>query len=184
MQVAHVAGKAPHFEAAALVNGEIKKLSLTDYADKWVVLLFYPKVSRASVLWVVVSSCAVRGELRWPGFHIRVSDGADCLQRSLQGVRGARRARHWCLHRHRGVPSCMDPVRCPPRAHCRLPRKEGGLGQFRIPLLADVTKSISTSYGVLLPAGIALRGTRVGVQPPKMPSTQHTLTNTHVQACS
>ncbi|KAJ3413190.1 NAD-dependent protein deacetylase sirtuin-2 [Chytridiales sp. JEL 0842] len=43
------------------------------------------------------------------------------------------------------------------------PRKEGGLGDMKIPLLADVTKKISTDYGVLIDHGedngVALRGT-------------------------
>lgn len=39
------------------------------------------------------------------------------------------------------------------------PRKEGGLGEMKIPILSDLTKSISRDYGVLLDdAGIALRG--------------------------
>uniref|UniRef100_H2Y9R2 Thioredoxin-dependent peroxide reductase, mitochondrial n=1 Tax=Ciona savignyi TaxID=51511 RepID=H2Y9R2_CIOSA len=39
------------------------------------------------------------------------------------------------------------------------PRKEGGLGPMKIPLLSDLTKSVSKDYGVLLEkAGIALRG--------------------------
>ena len=38
------------------------------------------------------------------------------------------------------------------------PRKEGGLGQIDYPLVADLNKSISKSYDVLLPDGIALRG--------------------------
>jgi len=38
-------------------------------------------------------------------------------------------------------------------------RKDGGLGQIAYPLLADVTKKVSTDYGVLLEdAGVALRG--------------------------
>lgn len=37
-------------------------------------------------------------------------------------------------------------------------RKEGGLGTIDYPLVADITKSISADYGVLLDAGIALRG--------------------------
>ncbi len=38
-------------------------------------------------------------------------------------------------------------------------RKEGGIGQVTYPLVADLTKSISSQYGVLLEgAGIALRG--------------------------
>ncbi|XP_078490880.1 peroxiredoxin-like [Ciona intestinalis] len=39
------------------------------------------------------------------------------------------------------------------------PRKQGGLGEMKIPLLSDLTKNISRDYGVLLEnAGIALRG--------------------------
>jgi len=38
-------------------------------------------------------------------------------------------------------------------------RDNGGLGQINIPMIADITKTISAAYGVLLPqAGIALRG--------------------------
>jgi alkyl hydroperoxide reductase subunit AhpC len=40
------------------------------------------------------------------------------------------------------------------------PRSEGGIGEIKYPLIADTTKDISRSYGVLLEnAGIALRGT-------------------------
>ena len=38
------------------------------------------------------------------------------------------------------------------------PRKEGGIGPIKYPLVSDLDKSISRSYGVLLDAGIALRG--------------------------
>jgi peroxiredoxin (alkyl hydroperoxide reductase subunit C) len=34
--------KAPDFTEDAYVNGEIKKVSLSDYKGKWVVLFFYP----------------------------------------------------------------------------------------------------------------------------------------------
>lgn len=39
------------------------------------------------------------------------------------------------------------------------PREEGGLGDLNYPLAADFTKKISADYGVLLPGGMALRGT-------------------------
>lgn len=39
------------------------------------------------------------------------------------------------------------------------PRKEGGLGEIKYPLVADFTKRISEDYGVLLPGGMALRAT-------------------------
>ncbi|KAL0480511.1 peroxiredoxin [Acrasis kona] len=39
------------------------------------------------------------------------------------------------------------------------PRKKGGLGKMNIPVIADVTKSMSRDYGVLIEEeGIALRG--------------------------
>ncbi|CAM9759091.1 unnamed protein product [Ascophyllum nodosum] len=44
-------------------------------------------------------------------------------------------------------------------AWTRHPRKRGGLGHMRIPLVADTTKEISADYGVLIPSlGVALRG--------------------------
>ncbi|KAJ3227415.1 dihydrolipoamide dehydrogenase precursor [Clydaea vesicula] len=43
---------------------------------------------------------------------------------------------------------------------CSVDRKEGGLGEMKIPLISDINKKISLSYGVLLrEAGVAARGT-------------------------
>lgn len=38
------------------------------------------------------------------------------------------------------------------------PRKEGGIGELRYPLLSDLSKNIARDYGVLLDSGISLRG--------------------------
>jgi peroxiredoxin 2/4 len=38
------------------------------------------------------------------------------------------------------------------------PVNDGGIGKIRYPLVSDLNKSISKAYGVLLDAGIALRG--------------------------
>jgi peroxiredoxin 3 len=44
-------------------------------------------------------------------------------------------------------------------AWVKTPRKEGGLGELKIPLIEDLNKSIARSYDVLLEsAGVALRG--------------------------
>lgn len=43
-------------------------------------------------------------------------------------------------------------------AWVKTPREEGGLGELQYPLVADFTKQISADYGVLLDAGMALRG--------------------------
>jgi alkyl hydroperoxide reductase subunit AhpC len=44
-------------------------------------------------------------------------------------------------------------------AWIRTPREEGGLGGLKYPLISDLTKKISSDYGVLLDSGVALRGT-------------------------
>jgi peroxiredoxin 2/4 len=38
------------------------------------------------------------------------------------------------------------------------PRKEGGIGPIKYPLVSDLTKQIARDYGVLLEGGVALRG--------------------------
>merc|ERR1711976_439525 len=43
-------------------------------------------------------------------------------------------------------------------AWTQVPRNKGGLGNMQIPILADINKTIASDYGVLLEAGIALRG--------------------------
>lgn len=39
------------------------------------------------------------------------------------------------------------------------PRNQGGLGKLDFPLVADLKKEIAKEYGILLEAGVALRGT-------------------------
>lgn len=43
-------------------------------------------------------------------------------------------------------------------AWVQTPRKDGGVGDLKFPLLSDLSKNISRDYGVLLDSGIALRG--------------------------
>ncbi len=43
-------------------------------------------------------------------------------------------------------------------AWTQMPRKEGGLGEIRYPLLSDISKTIARDYCVLLDGGIAARG--------------------------
>lgn len=40
----------------------------------------------------------------------------------------------------------------------QIPRKEGGLGFIKYPLISDLKKQISSDYGVLTEEGVALRG--------------------------
>jgi peroxiredoxin (alkyl hydroperoxide reductase subunit C) len=41
-EMVRVGKPAPDFEAKAYVNGEIKKIKLSDYRGQWVMLYFYP----------------------------------------------------------------------------------------------------------------------------------------------
>ncbi len=43
-------------------------------------------------------------------------------------------------------------------AWIKMARTEGGLGGLKYPLVSDLTKKISSDYGILLDGGIALRG--------------------------
>lgn len=46
------------------------------------------------------------------------------------------------------------------KAWCESPKEHGGFNNsLQISLLSDFTKKISSDYGVLLPNGVALRGT-------------------------
>ncbi|KAI8911967.1 peroxiredoxin-2 [Powellomyces hirtus] len=61
------------------------------------------------------------------------------------------------------VVACSTDTKFSHLAWVNQPRKQGGLGEMKIPILADVTKQIASDYGVLInhgeDAGVALRGT-------------------------
>lgn len=44
-------------------------------------------------------------------------------------------------------------------AWTKIPRTDGGLGEIKYPLLADITKNIARDYGVLMNESVAFRGT-------------------------
>ncbi len=118
--------KAPNFTADAVVKGEFKRISLSDYEGKWVVLFFYP----------------LDFTFVCPTEITAFSDAIDQFHALNAEVLGA------------SVDSKFSHL-----AWVNTPRNKGGLGELRYPLVADINKSISRSYGVLLENdGIALRG--------------------------
>lgn len=63
------------------------------------------------------------------------------------------------------VAACSVDSKFSHLAWIQTPRNKGGLGKMNIPIIADITKSISRDYGVLVEdpaddlAGVTLRGT-------------------------
>ncbi len=82
-----VIGKAaPAFKATAVVNGDFKEVSSTDYKGKWLVLFFYPLGKYRNCL------CLFRFLMMlFRRFYLRVPHRDHCLQRSRCRV-----PRHWC----------------------------------------------------------------------------------------
>lgn len=117
--------KAPDFEADAVLGGDFKKIKLSDYRGKWLVLYFYP------LDFTFVCPTEITA------FSDRIQDFKK-LNAEVLG--------------------CSIDSKFSHLAWINTSRKEGGLGKIDYPLLADLTKKIAADYGVLLDAGIALRG--------------------------
>jgi peroxiredoxin 1 len=117
---------APEFTGTAVVNGEFKTISLSDYKGKYVVLFFYP----------------LDFTFVCPTEIIAFSDRAS----EFQSI--------GCE-----LIACSTDSHFSHLAWINTPRKQGGLGEMKIPLLADKSMKIARDYGVLLEdAGVTFRG--------------------------
>jgi len=118
--------KAPEFKGTAVVGGQFKEVSLSDYAGKYVVLFFYP----------------LDFTFVCPTEIIAFND------------RAAEFEALGCA-----VIACSTDSHFSHLAWCQKSRKEGGLGEMTIPLLADKSMAISRAYGVLKEdEGLSFRG--------------------------
>ena len=118
--------QAPDFTAEAVVKGDFKKIKLSDYRGKYVVLFFYP----LDFTFVCPTELHAFQE-KLDTFHQ--------LNTEVLGV-------------------SVDSAHCH-HAWLRTPKSAGGIQGVTYPLIADINKTISRDYDVLLPdAGVALRG--------------------------
>jgi len=123
---AKIGAPAPAFSAQALVNGEFKQVSLSDYKGKYVVLFFYP----------------LDFTFVCPTEIIAFSEAAQQFQKIGCEVIAA------------STDSVFSHL-----AWTNTERKQGGLGEMKIPILADTNHKISKAYGCLKEDdGIAFRG--------------------------
>ncbi|XP_017885429.1 peroxiredoxin 1 [Ceratina calcarata] len=117
---------APAFSGTAVVKGEFKQISLSDFKGKYVVLFFYP----------------LDFTFVCPTEIIAFSDRAQEFEQIGCKLIAASTDSHFSH-----------------LAWVNTPRKQGGLGEMNIPLLADKSSKIARDYGVLdEDTGIPFRG--------------------------
>ena len=125
---------APAFEADAVVNGDIARVSLKSLqaGGKYTLLFWYP------LDWTFVCPTEITA------FSDRFAE-FDAINTSVAAI---------------SIDSKFSHL-----AWVNTPRNKGGLGDMKIPVISDVTKAISKSYGVLVEdpeddmCGITLRST-------------------------
>jgi len=123
---AFIGKPAPEFTAEAVVDNDFKKVSLSDYKGKYVVLFFYP----------------LDFTFVCPTEIIAFSDRSEEFAKI-----GAQ------------LLACSTDSKFSHFAWIQQPRKQGGLGEMKIPMLGDTNHQISRDYGVLIEEqGIAFRG--------------------------
>lgn len=123
-----VGKKAPDFKGAAVINGDIKEISLADYKGKWKVLFFYP----------------LDFTFVCPTELVAFSDKIESFKKLGCEVIGC------------SIDSEFSHLKW-----TQTPVNEGGVGNLKYPLLADVTKKIATDYGCLMDGAVAFRATYV-----------------------
>ncbi|XP_012263837.2 peroxiredoxin 1 [Athalia rosae] len=117
---------APAFQGTAVVNGQFKEISLSDYKGKYLILFFYPLDFTFVCPTEIVAFSDRVAEFRAIGCEV-VAASTDSHFSHLAWI--------------------------------NTPRKQGGLGDMNIPLLADKSFKISRDYGVLdEESGIPFRG--------------------------
>ncbi|KAL7298630.1 hypothetical protein TKK_0008396 [Trichogramma kaykai] len=126
MPVPDLQKPAPQFKGTAVVKGQFKDISLSDYAGKYVVLFFYPLDFTFVCPTEIIAFSDRVAEFEALGVQV-IAASTDSHFSHL--------------------------------AWTNLPRKDGGLGEMNIPLLADKSAKIARSYGVYdEETGIPFRG--------------------------
>ncbi|XP_008243649.1 PREDICTED: 2-Cys peroxiredoxin BAS1, chloroplastic [Prunus mume] len=135
-----VGNVAPDFEAEAVFDQEFIKVKLSEYiGKKYVILFFYP----LDFTFVCPTEITAFSD-RHAGYIPQQSQFS---------------AYRRVITLSKVLVYCTILQKFSHLAWVQTDRKSGGLGDLNYPLISDVTKSISKSYGVLIPdQGVALRG--------------------------
>jgi len=123
---AQIGAPAPQFTCQALVDGEFKSVSLSDYRGKYVVLFFYPLDFTFVCPTEIIAFSEAVAQFKRINCQV-IAASTDSVYSHL--------------------------------AWSNQPRKQGGLGPMKIPILGDTTHQIARAYGCLkVDEGIAFRG--------------------------
>lgn len=110
-------GQAPAWQGTAVVGTKFEQIKSTDYAGKYLVLLFYP----FDFTYVCPTELIAFSE---------ATSKFAALNANVVGI---------------SVDSHFTHL-----AWIKTPRTQGGVGELNFPLLADFSKDVSRSYGVLV----------------------------------
>eukprot|EP00891_Asterochloris_glomerata_P003401 jgi/Astpho2/3401/Aster-04735 len=133
---------APDFAASAIVDNEIDTVKLSDYKGKSLAAMDVIQSVTDCCRWVILFFWPKDFTFVCPTEIIAFSDRAKEFEKlGCQLLGGSTDTEETHL------------------AWIKTPRKKGGLGNIKIPLIADTTKEIAAKYGVLKKdLGVALRG--------------------------
>ncbi|GMR42161.1 hypothetical protein PMAYCL1PPCAC_12356 [Pristionchus mayeri] len=116
----------PQFKATAVVDGDFKQISHSDYSGKWLLFFFYPLDFTFVCPTEIIAFSDRAKEFRDLGCE---------------------------------VVACSCDSHFSHLAWTEKDRNDGGLGEMKIPLIADFNKNIARSFGVLDEAsGLSFRG--------------------------
>ncbi|XP_038173323.1 peroxiredoxin-4 isoform X1 [Arvicola amphibius] len=142
---AKISKPAPYWEGTAVINGEFKELKLTDYRGKYLVFFFYP------LDLCILHGAGTQGERE----TIQKRSTFVCPTEII--AFGDRIEEFRSINTE--VVACSVDSQFTHLAWINTPRRQGGLGPIRIPLLSDLNHQISKDYGVYLEdSGHTLRG--------------------------
>ncbi|ETO29029.1 thioredoxin-dependent peroxide reductase-like protein, partial [Reticulomyxa filosa] len=131
---------APPFSAVAVVNKKFETVKLENYKGKYLVCL--PKgVERIAFSRDILTSLTGRKNFCMFGCYEKNQNNSKDINCEVVGA---------------SIDSHFTHL-----AWIETPREKGGLGDMKIPLLADINKQISKDYGCLLDDGFTVRATYI-----------------------
>ncbi|XP_016835693.1 peroxiredoxin-4 isoform X1 [Cricetulus griseus] len=148
---AKISKPAPYWEGTAVINGEFKELKLTDYRGKYLVFFFYPLdlILYSPGIFYMELEYNVEEELSRSRSTFVCPTEIIAFGDRIEEFRSI----------NTEVVACSVDSQFTHLAWINTPRRQGGLGPIRIPLLSDLNHQISKDYGVYQEdSGHTLRG--------------------------